>query len=95
MQTLLEHFSWFFKGVGNLYKRWVDLPIGFGDWYWVPSRALPGDTITEFPFFTFTYADLHAHMIALPITFWFWGWHWDSMFNRWRNEMRLKIGYAG
>jgi YYY domain-containing protein len=36
-------------------------------WFWNASRVIP-DTINEFPFFTFTYADLHAHMIALPIT---------------------------
>lgn len=38
---------------------------------WYPSRALdPLDqtTITEFPYFTGLYADLHAHAIALPIT---------------------------
>ena len=64
----VEHISWFFKGLSVYAKGGVELPIGFGDWFWVPSRALPGDTITEFPFFTFTYADLHAHMIALPIT---------------------------
>ena len=36
-------------------------------WFWNASRVIP-DTINEFPFFTFIYADLHAHMIALPLT---------------------------
>ena len=36
-------------------------------WFWNASRVIP-DTINEFPFFTFTYADLHAHMIAIPLT---------------------------
>lgn len=35
-------------------------------WFWNATRTIP-DTINEFPFFTFTYADLHAHMIALPL----------------------------
>ncbi|CAA9543783.1 MAG: hypothetical protein AVDCRST_MAG33-265 [uncultured Thermomicrobiales bacterium] len=34
---------------------------------WDPSRAVPS-AITEFPYFTGLYADLHAHGIALPIT---------------------------
>jgi YYY domain-containing protein len=36
-------------------------------WFWNASRVIP-DTINEFPFFTFTYADLHAHMMSLPLT---------------------------
>ena len=48
-------------------------PIYTGDWFFIASRALnwnDGEAapITEFPFFTFLYGDLHAHMIALPLT---------------------------
>ena len=39
----------------------------FLDWVWDGSRAIR-DGITEFPFFTALYADLHAHVIALPMT---------------------------
>jgi YYY domain-containing protein len=39
----------------------------WGFWVWGPSRAIP-NTITEFPYFTALYADLHAHVVALPIT---------------------------
>ncbi|MCI0398359.1 MAG: DUF2298 domain-containing protein [Chloroflexi bacterium] len=54
-------------------------PLYPGDWFWLASRAInyrPGEAqpITEFPFFTFLYADLHAHMIALPLTLLALGW---------------------
>jgi YYY domain-containing protein len=40
--------------------------------FWRSTRMMapdpPGFEITEFPFFTFLFADLHAHLIALPVT---------------------------
>jgi YYY domain-containing protein len=42
--------------------------IDFSSVTWAGSRAISGG-ITEFPYFTGLYADLHAHVIALPITF--------------------------
>ncbi len=59
--------------VGNLQAAWdlirifPDRPVFSFDWTWSASRAIDGG-ITEFPFFTGLYADLHAHLIALPVT---------------------------
>lgn len=47
------------------------LPIAGHEWMWNPTRvishSIQDHSITEFPFFTFLYGDLHAHMMALPI----------------------------
>lgn len=67
------------------------LPYSLGDWYWLPSRAIPvqpGDVepITEFPFFTTIYGDPHAHLFALPITLLILSWGLAVMAGkmRWR-----------
>lgn len=81
-------------------------PIYTGDWFWNATRAIninPGEVqpITEFPFFTFLYGDLHAHMIALPLTLLALAWALSlvlpkSDFNEskafWFSALRWSIG---
>src|SRR5215218_743134 len=56
--------------LGNLAgaREWLraDDPPGDYDWFGV-SRVI-GDTINEFPSFSFTLGDLHAHVLAIPFT---------------------------
>ncbi len=66
---IIQRWAWAAQGLGKIISG-ASLPIGWGEYYWAPSRVMPlGDlAITEFPLFTFLYSDLHAHMIALPLT---------------------------
>lgn len=59
--------------VGGLWA-WLTAPTGsrppLSFNFWDPTRVIVTDqpaAITEFPFFTFLYGDLHAHMIAMPL----------------------------
>jgi YYY domain-containing protein len=65
--TFFERVVWTAEGLVKMFNG-AQFPYPVGDWYWIPSRTIPGEPITEFPFFTFLYADMHAHMIALPLT---------------------------
>lgn len=54
-------------------------PMYPGDWFWTASRAIAANEgevqpITEFPYFTFLYGDLHAHMISMPLQMLALGW---------------------
>ena len=62
-----------FRGLWQVVAHGARLPLRPESWYWSPTRiipAAPGEAgpISEFPAFTFLYADLHAHMIAFPLT---------------------------
>lgn len=63
----LGAFASLLSGLGHMLAqgKWFDIPIGW--YFWNATRTIP-DTINEFPFFTFLYADLHAHLMALPFT---------------------------
>ena len=59
--------------VGQGLWRAVAQSLPFGEFdFWRSTRMMPpdppGHEITEFPFFTFLFGDLHAHMMALPFT---------------------------
>lgn len=81
--SFFQKIGWGLSGLLK-YVQGASLPYGWGDWYWNPSRELPGNTITEFPFFTFLYADLHAHMIALPITILAFAWALSVLQGQWK-----------
>lgn len=60
---VLNVFTGMFRVVTQAAR--FDIPMGW--WYWNATRVIP-DTINEFPFFTFLYADLHAHLMSLAFT---------------------------
>ena len=64
---IFQNLVLFFKGM-VLFFRGMNFTYYPGDWYWIPSRSIPGEAITEFPYFTFLYGDPHAHLFAYPIT---------------------------
>jgi YYY domain-containing protein len=49
------------SGVRELLERHA---VNF-DYFWATSRVIP-NTINEYPFWSFTFADLHAHLLVMP-----------------------------
>lgn len=83
--SAFQKLWWGLSGLWK-YMQGASLPYGWGEWYWNPSRMYTGSPITEFPFFTFLYADLHAHMISLPITILAAAWAVSVLRGRWMWE---------
>jgi YYY domain-containing protein len=78
---LAQKIAWTVQGFVQRLQG-VPMPFYPGDWYWNPSRVIPGDVITEFPFFSFIYADLHAHLLAFPITLFALSWSLSVVLNK-------------
>ncbi len=87
------------RGVGEYLTRSDQMPYPLDQWYWNPSRVItPGEgeagPITEFPFFTFLYGDLHAHMINRPITILALAWGIAWLFSAEKRKSRRWIDVA-
>ncbi|MRR31462.1 hypothetical protein EG834_14320, partial [bacterium] len=78
-----QRWIWFFQGIPRFFTG-ATLPYSPGDWYWIPSRAIPNEPITEFPLFTFLYADPHAHLFALPLTAMALAWALSILRGKWQ-----------
>jgi YYY domain-containing protein len=96
--NILTRLGWAAQGFTRVLSG-KDLPYGIGDWYWIPSRAIPapGDVepITEFPFFTVLYGDPHAHLFALPIALLALAFALSIVLShaRWKNPLGLIVSF--
>ena len=68
--------------------------------FWEPSRVLP-NTINEFPFWSFLFADLHPHLIGIPFAVLFLGLvlavlrgHATDWRGEWRQALLLTGAFA-
>ena len=61
--------AFFVTLIGNLagLREWFARPSVNFDYFWATSRVVK-DTINEFPFWSFLFADLHAHVLVMPIS---------------------------
>lgn len=62
---------------------------------WNPTRIVPGGAITEFPYFTFLFADLHPHVIDYPMTVAAIAFAWSLVRTRPRGVRRVATVLTG
>lgn len=67
-----EEQGWFGLGalgdiIRGTWRAFVHAQPMPSDTYWAPSRVIP-DTVNEFPYFTYLFADFHPHMAGLTVT---------------------------
>ena len=96
--SIFQRWAWAIQGF-FMTLRGAPLLLGYGDWYWYPSRVVPplgGNEITEFPLFTFIYSDLHAHMIAMPLALLALSWALAMVMGRsqWRNRLAVVLSFV-
>lgn len=92
--TFVQGVQWLLAGIGKLFNGEI-LPVSAGSWYWNPSRTIPGESITEFPFFTFLYGDFHAHLIAMPVVIAAMGWGLSVLMSKGRWHEKAKRNVTG
>ncbi len=80
-------------GAGRLIDGTATWPYRAASFYWSATRVIPAHgkevpPITEFPFFSLLYGDLHPHLMALPFTMLFIGLAVAAVLHR-RGSSRL------
>ena len=96
--TFFNRVLWTVQGIFQAITG-TPLPYRMDEYYWNPSRVIGaehGGPITEFPYFTFLYGDLHAHLIALPIALLAIAWALSVVLSRaWLCDDRRSIWQIG
>ncbi|MFN2234075.1 MAG: DUF2298 domain-containing protein, partial [Anaerolineales bacterium] len=96
--SIISRAWWTIQGLFNAITG-TPLPYRMDEFYWNPSRVIGaehGGPITEFPYFTFLYGDLHAHLIALPIALLAIAWALSVVLSRgWLCNGRRSIWQMG
>ena len=95
---LLTKLGWTLSGLAQTLGE-PGLPLSWADFYWIPSRVIPAvnepEPITEFPWFTTIYADLHAHFMSLALVFLALAWALAVIYSKaFRGASRWQVAWS-